>query len=116
MNRLSNSDMVKLVTGLVAFAAWVLLVVLHATGADDLITGCKLYLASLGAYHLKTSPGDDVAVTVPTAIKVDTSQKGFASPALLLVLASRGRSPTPSCQGVQQLGDGVGPCGRRPRG
>ena len=63
MNQLSTSDRVKLITGLIAFATWIALVYFKVPGADDLITGCKLYLVSIGAYHLKTSQGD---VPTPT--------------------------------------------------
>lgn len=58
LNGLSIADRVKLLTGLIAFGVWIALVVCKVPGAEDLITGCKLYLASLGAYHLKTSQGD----------------------------------------------------------
>lgn len=64
MNQLSTSDRVKLATGLIAFLTWVALVYFKVPGADDLIAGCKLYLVSIGAYHLKTSQGDFPVTTI----------------------------------------------------
>lgn len=53
LDGLTTADKVKLGTGLIAFGTWAALVIFHTPGADDLISGCKLYLVSLGAYHLK---------------------------------------------------------------
>jgi len=50
---------IKLGPGIIAVGIWVALVVFKVPDAEQLITGCQLYLAGIGAYHLKTSQGDD---------------------------------------------------------
>ena len=60
---------IKLGTGLIAVGLWTALVVCKVPGADQLITGCQLYLAGIGAYHLKTSQGDNKSTTtIPGAL------------------------------------------------